>query len=72
VMEELDRDVGVYQSMLQRCSDIVASIVKRAIELKELEGRPGKKQFEIFSTDFMFDVTLENVCHGIQFLSSNI
>ena len=35
--------------------------MKRDIESKELEVRPGKKQFEIFSTDFTFDMTLENV-----------
>ncbi|KAL7543137.1 hypothetical protein ACHAXR_012433 [Thalassiosira sp. AJA248-18] len=61
VMEELDGDADMYQDMFQRCSYMVSSIVQRAIESKELEGRPGKKQFELFSTDFMFDMSLEKL-----------
>jgi len=61
ILEELDGDVNVHQSMLQRCFDIVAAIVQRAIDSKELEARQGKKQFEMFSADFMFDATLEKL-----------
>jgi len=34
---------------------ILSSIVERAVAQGKLRGRPGKKQFEIFSADFMVD-----------------
>lgn len=60
-MGEFDSDGDVYPNMFRRCSEAVASIVGRAIESEGLQRRPGKKQFEIFSTDFMFDATLEKL-----------
>ena len=60
-VEELDIDVGAHASLFLRCWDIVASVVERAIDAKGLESRPGMRQFELFSADFMFDTTLEKV-----------
>lgn len=59
VIEELGGDVDMYEIMLNKCTEMAASVIGRAIEMKKLEGRQGKKQFEIFSSDFMFDTTLE-------------
>lgn len=57
-MEELGADANACRKMFERASKMVASIVGRAIESKGLEGRPGKTQFELFSTDFMFEMSL--------------
>lgn len=51
--------------MFQQCTNIVASVVERAIESNGLQGRPGKKQFEVFSSDFIFDTEFK--AHLIEF-----
>lgn len=51
--------------MFQQCTNTIACVVQRAIESNELQGRPGKAQFEIFSADFMFDTDLK--AHLIEF-----
>ena len=53
------------KQMFQQCTDIISSVVQRAVESKELQGRPGKTQFEVFSADFMFDTDLK--AHLIEF-----
>ncbi|KAL7550117.1 hypothetical protein ACHAWF_013353 [Thalassiosira exigua] len=50
-----------HTDVMRRCSDAVASIVERALASKGLQGRPGKKQFELFSADFMFNATMEKL-----------
>ncbi|KAL7468436.1 hypothetical protein ACHAXS_008665 [Conticribra weissflogii] len=45
-----------YSSMFKQCTDVVATLVERAIQSNKLQLRPGKKkQFELFSSDFMFN-----------------
>merc|ERR1719382_953793 len=39
-----------------KCRDNVAKVMNRAVSDGKLEGRPGKRQFEIFSADFMVDM----------------
>jgi nicotinamidase-related amidase len=39
----------------ESCKTIIAKVAGRAIAQGKLQGRPGKKQFEIFSADFMID-----------------
>jgi len=47
---------NTYCSMFRQCTDIVATMVERAVRLNKLQARPGKKkQFELFSSDFMFN-----------------
>jgi nicotinamidase-related amidase len=38
------------------CKEIIAKVVGNAVAQGKLKGRPGKKQFEIFSSDFLVDV----------------
>ncbi|CAK0815151.1 unnamed protein product [Prorocentrum cordatum] len=39
-----------------KCKAAVARIIRKAVTDGKLEGRLGKKQFEIFSADFMMDI----------------
>jgi nicotinamidase-related amidase len=55
-----------YSDMFRQCTEIVSTVVQRAIEGNGLQGRPGKKQFEMFSTDFVFDATM-NKANLIEF-----
>lgn len=61
-LEELNADNRL---VFQKCTDIVSTVVQRAIESNELQGRPGKKQFEVFSADFIFDSDFK--AHLIEF-----
>jgi len=38
-----------------KCQQGVAEVIRRAVAQGKLEGRPGKKQFEILSSDFIVD-----------------
>jgi hypothetical protein len=62
-LEELGRADN--KVLFQKCTEIISSVVHRAIESNELQGRPGKKQFEVFSADFMFDT--DGKAHLIEF-----
>lgn len=39
-----------------KCKNAVAKVISKAVAESKLEGRPGKRQFEIFSADFMVDM----------------
>jgi hypothetical protein len=58
------------KELFQKCTAIISSVVQRAIESNELQGRPGKKQFEVFSSDFVFDTDLR--AHLIEFTFSPV
>lgn len=62
VMEELDVDC---HHLFEKCTGIVATVVGRAIGSNKLQGRTGKKQFEIFSSDFIFNTDYK--AHLIEF-----
>merc|ERR1712151_732348 len=38
-----------------KCKDAAAQVINRAVSEGKLEGRTGKKQFEILSADFIVD-----------------
>lgn len=61
-LEELGRADN--KVLFQKCTEIISSVVHRAIGSNELQGRPGKKQFEVFSAD-MFDT--DGKAHLIEF-----
>ena len=42
----------------EKCKDRIRTVVKRAVDEGKLRGRSGKKQFEIFSADFLVDTSL--------------
>jgi hypothetical protein len=48
---------SAWPAAYETCQDAVVEIVGRAIRQGKLQKRPGKKQFEIFSADFMLDTS---------------
>ena len=48
---------SAWPAAYQPCREAVAHIVGRVIKEGRLRSRPGQKQFEIFSTDFMLDTS---------------
>mmetsp|Transcript_70118 Transcript_70118/g.227470 ORF Transcript_70118/g.227470 Transcript_70118/m.227470 type:complete len:466 (+) Transcript_70118:390-1787(+) len=48
---------GAWPAGYTTCKEVAAQVVKQAVEQGKLEGRDGKKQFEIFSADFVLDTS---------------
>jgi len=46
-----------WPSVYPRCKAGVQQVVKKGVERGKLEGRPGKRQFEIMSSDFIVDTS---------------
>mmetsp|Transcript_49659 Transcript_49659/g.105729 ORF Transcript_49659/g.105729 Transcript_49659/m.105729 type:complete len:534 (-) Transcript_49659:96-1697(-) len=48
-------DWAPWPSVYPKCKAGVGRVIEKAVAQGKLEGRPGKRQFEIFSADFMVD-----------------
>jgi len=48
-------DWDAWATAYPKCKASVASVIERAVKQGKLEGRLGKRQFEIFSADFIVD-----------------
>mmetsp|Transcript_35002 Transcript_35002/g.74668 ORF Transcript_35002/g.74668 Transcript_35002/m.74668 type:complete len:576 (-) Transcript_35002:190-1917(-) len=56
--EQPDQTEGWKQhwpTMYEKCKRGTAEVIQKAIKGAKLKGRPGKKQFEVFSVDWMAD-----------------
>merc|ERR1712139_101533 len=49
------KDWEAWDDAYPKCKKAVGNVVERAVSLGKLEGRLGKKQFEILSADFIVD-----------------
>jgi nicotinamidase-related amidase len=56
-VEEWTNHACVWPAAYEKCKHAVADIVERAIQHHKLQVRPAKKQFEVFSADFMLDTS---------------
>merc|ERR1711957_235126 len=48
-------DWNEWKEAYPKCKSAVAAVIGKAVKDGKLEGRPGKKQFEILSSDFLLD-----------------
>eukprot|EP01052_Picozoa_sp_SAG31_P029359 SAG31_NODE_2912_length_4920_cov_3.413192_3_plen_479_part_00 len=44
-----------WSTAYSKCKQVTSSIIEHAVSTGKLSGRPGQKQFEIFSADYMLD-----------------
>ena len=54
-VEGWEQHPNAWPAAYEMCKKAVAEIVGKAIEQNKLQTRPSKRQFEIFSADFMLD-----------------
>lgn len=50
-------DWEVWPEAYPKCKEAVAKVMDQAVSSGKLEGRPGKRQFEILSADFIVDTS---------------